>query len=694
MLRKNFYFIQGLLILLFFSQSMWSQSAPDTENYFDQYLRYLSNGQDGAAYSSLYRCFEENVKVLLDASQTANHNQTKSVLKRVYQGLHDGAFFYTGKNDQTHALQFAQAYIDLSIMPAMQSEGLPHGANYAQLARFAAAGTWNKREHAKAIPYLYTYLTTGDLNGREEVFAYIGQAYYEQKDYANVKQFLSEGLRQYPSNLLMLSTIINTFQDLGDMDGMQPYLKKALALRPTDEGLLNLQGQIYERQGLYEQAIECYRTIQQSKPQSLDVARHLAQDYYNAGVQEWMQGKKGKRQAETHFRNAEPLLKSIMASDPLAVKYAFALANVYSLLDETSKLQDINNKLASLGIQPLDKNVAPSLMDMNDSKALPALTQNNVAQNISQPATVSASPVTPSPIVQSPVAPSSVAPSSVAPSSVNSQPKATSIENNISDVDVNIPVNKTDNKMTFAVIIANENYDEAGKNVPMALNDGRIFAEYCNKVLGLPKTNIRMYENTTSLKLEDALIDIKGIAEACKGRSFDVLFYYAGHGVPDVATHSAYLMPVDATGRHTRGCLSLDRLYETLGTLGAQSVCVFLDACFSGAARGGGMIASARGVEIETEPMEVQGNMVVFSATSEKQTALPYEEQKHGLFTYFLLKKLQETKGNVTLGQLSEFLEREVALQSQLVNRKAQNPTVISNRELGDKWKRMKLIKK
>jgi hypothetical protein len=36
-----------------------------------------------------------------------------------------------------------------------------------------------------------------------------------------------------------------------------------------------------------------------------------------------------------------------------------------------------------------------------------------------------------------------------------------------------------------------------------------------------------------------------------------------------------------------------------------------------------------------------QGNMVVFSAAQGDETAYPNNDEKHGMFTYFLLKKLQ-----------------------------------------------------
>ena len=68
------------------------------------------------------------------------------------------------------------------------------------------------------------------------------------------------------------------------------------------------------------------------------------------------------------------------------------------------------------------------------------------------------------------------------------------------------------------------------------------------------------------------------------------------------------------------------------------------------------MLATARGVAIKPKASTPGGNVIVFSAATGDETAYPYDEKGHGLFTYFLLKKLQENKGNVTLGELSAYL--------------------------------------
>ena len=255
-------------------------------------------------------------------------------------------------------------------------------------------------------------------------------------------------------------------------------------------------------------------------------------------------------------------------------------------------------------------------------------------------------------------------------------------------LDINIPETNEENKKSFAVIIGNENYERVTK-VQYALNDAKVFASYCRKTLGLPKDNIRIYRDATYGTMLSALDDIKSIASAFEG-DLNVIFYYAGHGVPSESDKTAYLLPVDASGQHTEVCLSTKRLYDTLDGLHAKRVLVFMDACFSGAQRGEGMLASARGVALKVKQDAPKGNMVVFSAATGDETAYPYKEKGHGLFTYYLLKKLQDTKGDVTLGELSDYVNKEVRRQSVVINHKSQSPTVVPAAGMSD-WTSIKL---
>src|SRR6056297_517316 len=117
--------------------------------------------------------------------------------------------------------------------------------------------------------------------------------------------------------------------------------------------------------------------------------------------------------------------------------------------------------------------------------------------------------------------------------------------------------------------------------------------------------------------------------------------------MPNEETRDAYLLPVDGSSEMSRTALGLEELYNQLNKYPAKQVTVFMDACFSGASREG-MLASGRGVKIVPRKNVLKGNMVVLSAASDKQTAHPFKEKGHGLFTYFVLKKLQETQGNAS----------------------------------------------
>ena len=150
-------------------------------------------------------------------------------------------------------------------------------------------------------------------------------------------------------------------------------------------------------------------------------------------------------------------------------------------------------------------------------------------------------------------------------------------------------------------------------------------------------------------------------------------------------------MPVDGVINDLSTCYKLDDLYTALGELPANHISVFMDACFSGSKREQGMLGEARGVALKARPGQPKGNMVVFSAAQGDETAYPYSTKQHGMFTYYLLKKLQETKGDVTLQQLSEYIIKEVRRQSIEENDKKQTPCVTPSSAVADTWQTWKL---
>lgn len=261
-----------------------------------------------------------------------------------------------------------------------------------------------------------------------------------------------------------------------------------------------------------------------------------------------------------------------------------------------------------------------------------------------------------------------------------------------SDVDENIPYNSIKNNDTYVVIIANENYDESNiSKVQFANNDGKSFHDYCTNTLGIPLENIKYIEDATLNKIRYSINWISNIVKV-QEKQPNVIFYYSGHGVPDEASRNAYLLPSDGLANDIQSGYSLDLLYKQLGELHTSKTIVFLDACFSGTTREGKMMSmDSKGVAIKSKAAHPKGNMVVLSAAQGDETAYPYKKKKHGMFTYFLLKKLQETKGEISLGDLGTYINKQVRQNSVVENGKIQTPTVNVSDKMSLIWNDLKL---
>ena len=238
----------------------------------------------------------------------------------------------------------------------------------------------------------------------------------------------------------------------------------------------------------------------------------------------------------------------------------------------------------------------------------------------------------------------------VAPTVVNTpfSSTETSEGNNhrISDIDTTIPTTPQKNENTFVLIILNEMRHEI---------------KWLQDIISVYKGDVK------------------------------IIFYYAGHGIPDEQSKTAYLLPIDGYGSDASTGYSLTNLYNNLGNVTSKSVIIFLDACFSGTNRDGNMLTAARGVVIKTKASSPKGNMITITAAQGDETAYPYKEEGHGLFTYYLLKKLQETKGNVTLGELGDYIQTQVRRQSVVTNGKLQSPSILVSPNIGNSWKNWKL---
>jgi hypothetical protein len=261
------------------------------------------------------------------------------------------------------------------------------------------------------------------------------------------------------------------------------------------------------------------------------------------------------------------------------------------------------------------------------------------------------------------------------------------------NVDSVIPRTTHRNDDIYGVIIGNENYFYES-TTRFSANDAQTFYEYCIHTLGIPAANLFLRKDATYGEMLNSLQFLKNAANAKSG-NVRLIFYFSGHGMSDIKDNAMYLLPVDCSSTTLQAALKASALYRELSDMKAQSATVFLDACFSGTSSEGALAALVDGAGIKITPREdaLFGNLVVFSATTEAEIAYPYEEKQHRMFTYFLLKKLQMSKGDVTYRDLAKYIIANVKSSAFDVNRKTQTPKVQMSFDIKDSWENWRLLK-
>ena len=253
------------------------------------------------------------------------------------------------------------------------------------------------------------------------------------------------------------------------------------------------------------------------------------------------------------------------------------------------------------------------------------------------------------------------------------------------NIDENIPERDVENKNTWVVIIANENYRHESK-VRYAKNDAESFKNYCVNAFGVPKRNIRYIHNAT---LDDFKMTIKWLSGIAKqyGDKAKILFYYSGHGVSSYRTKKSYFVPVDGRFSKPKSCYCVDMFIDNLGALPVQSAVVFVDAGFTVYSRHVDKTSNTLKVAIRSNNQLVNGNVVMCLAAQDNNSAFQYDENKHGLFTYFLLNEIQNNPFEIKLGNLFYDVQSKVKILSLSEYKTMQTPTVIYSQALKDKWK-------
>ena len=254
---------------------------------------------------------------------------------------------------------------------------------------------------------------------------------------------------------------------------------------------------------------------------------------------------------------------------------------------------------------------------------------------------------------------------------------------------------KTQRENALAVIIGVENYSDLPP-APYAENDAEIMKKYFKTRLGIEKVVIFKDEEVSGFIFDDIFNPEYGELQKSilKGKT-DVFVFYSGHGVPSKDGKNIYLFPADGKiERIQYQGYDLNRLYQNLEALGAKSVTVFMDACFSGASRSSEKIStenlvSTKGVRIEPRlisPWKTNPNFSVFNSSAANETSLGFDPSQTGLFTYYMCVGLQGDADlnhdkKITNGELFDFVKAKVTETSKKIFG-VQTPQFNGNRDM------------
>jgi hypothetical protein len=236
----------------------------------------------------------------------------------------------------------------------------------------------------------------------------------------------------------------------------------------------------------------------------------------------------------------------------------------------------------------------------------------------------------------------------------------------VSDVDRIVPRAPASRPDALAVVLGVETY-QAAPPATYAAQDARTAARYFEHTLGIAADRVQLLlDDEVTLAQMHRIFGEDGWLARRVHEKTEIFVFFAGHGVAALEAFVPYLIPSDGDLNYVQQTgYPLDRVIETLTSLDARQVTVFLDACFSGLTReGNALYRGARPLVLIPVSPSLSG-VSLFSAARGAQVAHALDEQGHGLFSYYLFKGLGggadlDRDGSVTAGELQVFLEDQI----------------------------------
>ena len=234
-----------------------------------------------------------------------------------------------------------------------------------------------------------------------------------------------------------------------------------------------------------------------------------------------------------------------------------------------------------------------------------------------------------------------------------------------------------------AVIIGISNYKSLPK-AEFAKDDAQVFYDYAIRALGVKPGNIKLLMDEQA-DAEEIYAAFKTWLPARVKSTTDVYVFYSGHGLPTQDGLGLYWLPQRANRDViSKTAILLQDINTDIQASKPKSVTIFMDACYSGQARGGEtLVASARPIALKSQPTTFPSNFTVISASQADQISSSSPELQHGIFSYYLMRGMEgeadlNKDGKITLNETQAYLSENVGRQARIMNRQ-QEPQVIGD---------------
>jgi hypothetical protein len=216
--------------------------------------------------------------------------------------------------------------------------------------------------------------------------------------------------------------------------------------------------------------------------------------------------------------------------------------------------------------------------------------------------------------------------------------------------------------------------------VPFAAHDAETMADYFNKLSGIPSEHIQMLTDTHALKDDFIEVFEEWLPKQVEPGS-EVMIFIAGRALVNPSTGAVSLIPHEADPGSPLRLVSLRRVHEALARLPIHRAVLMMDLTWTSS----GAEPSLDGKEPTWAgvPAALRGKKLIhIIGTSGHEQAHQYEQGRHGLFTYFLLKGLggaadRDENGVVAVGELCGYVREHVTAIATETYQQAQRPTCV-----------------